>query len=275
MDNFKSTDGSQIKYKVVGEGKPIVFIHGWSIDYRLWFNKIESIDGDWKKRYKRIYFDLPGMGKSIGAKTIKNSDDMLRNIEELLDYILKGQKYILAGESYGGYLSRGLLLKHYQKIDGLFLLCPLIFPGWRKGIVPNKQVLEKDDDFLKQLSKEDREGFEYLSIVQNKKMWLEYKNDIHMEINNENKGFLENQLDGSFSYDINEIDIEYDRPMLVLLGRQDTEVGFEDQYNLYKNYSRATIQIIDKAGHNLQIESREMFCAAFLDLLARIETYKG
>jgi len=256
-------------YKVIGHGKPIVFIHGWSVNHKLWLNKIESINGTWKENYLRIYFDLPGMGKSIASKSIKNSDDIKRTIEEFLLETIGHKHYLLAGNSYGGYLSRGLLLDHINEIDGLFLLCPLVIPGYRKGRVVPKIVLEKDPQFFDTLESQDRNEFDYLSIIQTKEMWEHYSNDIDLSILPENIGFLEKQLDGSFSQDINSIELHYDKPSLILLGRQDTEVGFEDQYDLYKSFTRATIMTLDKAGHNLQIERNCLFRAAFLDWLER------
>lgn len=272
MSFYTCSDGSIIHYNIVGEGTPIVFLHGWSVDLKLWLNKIESIPGLWQNKYKRIYIDLPGMGKSVAAKRVTNSDHMLENIIEIINDLLLESDYLLAGESYGGYLSRGLLKKHISRIKGLFLLCPLIYPGWRNGKVPEKVVLEKDDIFVNNLSKEERDEFDYISVIQTEDMWIDYKKDIDLSILKENTGFLEKQLDGSFTEKINLSDIVYDEPTLILLGRQDAEVGFEDQYKLYKSYSRATIQILDKAGHNLQIERNPIFNVSFLDWLERIET---
>lgn len=261
-----------MQYESFGEGVPIFFIHGWGVDRHLWLNRIESIPGAWKGRHKRVYFDLPGMGNSLGSKSIRCSDDMLKNIEEFIAFINKDSDYILAGESYGGYLARGLLSRQKRKITGLFLLCPLIYPGWRQGRVAPKVVLERDDRFLETLSDDERNGFDYLSIVQTKPVWEMYKTDIRLGIMKGNEGFLEEQLRGDFSPAIDIASIAYDGPTLVLLGRQDTEVGFEDQYEVYKSYKRATIQILDKAGHNLQIERNALFNASFLDWIERIET---
>lgn len=270
MKVFNCSDGSMIHYNIVGEGIPILFLHGWSVDHKLWSNKIESIPGLWKDRYKRIYFDLPGMGKSIATRSIKNSDHMLKNIVELINELIPNTDYLLAGESYGGYLSRGLLSIQQHYIKGLFLLCPLVYPGWRNGNVPPKVILERDDNFMSSLSKKEREEFDYISIIQTEDMWVDYKRDIDLSILNENEGFLEKQLDGSFTDKIDITNIIYDKPTLVLLGRQDTEVGFEDQYHLYKSFKRATIQILDKAGHNLQIERNSIFNVSFLDWLERV-----
>lgn len=272
MEKFLCPDRSEIQYETYGEGLAVFFIHGWSVERHLWQNRIESIPGEWKSRYKRVYFDLPGMGASLGAKSIRRSDDMLADIEAFIAFINGDSDYILAGESYGGYLARGLLSRQKSKIKGLFLLCPLVYPGWRQGKVAPKVVLEKDEAFLATLSAEERVGFDFLSIVETKPMWEMYKADIRLGIMKGNEGFLDKQLDGAFSPAVDVAVVEYDKPTLVLLGRQDTEVGFEDQYELYKAWKRATIQILDKAGHNLQIERNGLFSASFLDLLERIET---
>jgi len=199
---------------------------------------------------------------------------MLRNIEEFLEFSIGEKSYVLAGESYGGYLARGLLTRQADRIDGLFLLCPIMVPGDRKGKVPERTVLECDKKFLATLSEKDRSEFMYLSVVQNKKMWKDYKRDIRLERLKANARFLEEQLDGSFAVDPNQADVKFEKPVLLMLGRQDSEVGFEQQYELYKTYRRATIMILDKAGHNLQIENHELFDLSFLDFLGRIENSK-
>jgi pimeloyl-ACP methyl ester carboxylesterase len=43
------------------------------------------------------------------------------------------------------------------------------------------------------------------------------------------------------------------------VGRQDTEVGYKDQFKLLEDYPRASYVVLDKAGHNLQIEQYELF----------------
>ena len=154
-------------------------------------------------------------------------------------------------------------------------MCPLVIPGYRQGRVSPKTVLEKDESFLGKLSEKERSEFGYLSVIQTAEMWNDYKKEIDLSIIPENKGFLEHKLDGRFTKDINAINLQYEKPALILVGKQDTEVGYEDQYDLYKDFKRATILILDKAGHNLQIERKNVFEAAFLDWIERVETFKS
>jgi pimeloyl-ACP methyl ester carboxylesterase len=275
LEHLTTADGSVLAYETVGTGRPLVFLHGWGVDFRLWSHPIEAIDGPWKSRYRRIYVDLPGMGRSIGSKTLTNSDHVLGVIEEFLARVIGDDRYLLAGESYGGYLARGLAVRQGSRIDGLFLLCPLFLPGWRKGKVAPRVVLERDEAFLATLTEAQRREFQFLSVVQTEPLWRSYVHDIHLERLAENQGFLETQLSGGFSPDLEAAPLIFDRPVLVLLARQDSEVGFEQQYELYKDFSRASILVLDKAGHNLQIERPGLFASAFVDFLERVETWEG
>jgi pimeloyl-ACP methyl ester carboxylesterase len=275
LESLTTADGSVLAYETVGTGRPVLFLHGWGVDFRLWSHRIEAVEGPWKAGYRRIYVDLPGMGRSIGSKTLTNSDHVLAVMEEFVSRVIGVHRYLLAGESYGGYLARGLAVRQGSRIDGLFLLCPLFLPGWRRGKVAPRVVLERDEAFLATLTEAQRREFQFLSVVQTEPMWQAYVQDIHLERLVENEGFLETQLSGGFSPDLEAATLKFDRPVLVLLARQDSEVGFEQQYELYRDFPRASILVLDKAGHNLQIERPGLFAAAFLDFLERVETWEG
>jgi len=183
-------DGSKIFCKIIGDGMPILFIHGWGIDHRIWVREIEASLGKRKRSYRRIYFDLPGMGKSVAAESIHNSDGMTDAIEKFANAVIPDGPFLLAGLSYGGYLARGLLLRMSARVAGLLLVCPLVFPGYRKGRVPPHVVLERDGAYLARLSAADRESFDYLAVIQTKETHRDYLADVHLGIIKENEGFL-------------------------------------------------------------------------------------
>ncbi len=276
MKDIINIMGTELYYEIYGEGIPFLIIHGWGVNHHIMTGCIEPIFNEKNHKIKRIYIDLPGMGQSKASDKIKRSDDILEVILKFIDEIISDQKFLLAGESYGGYLSRALIQKRSKQILGLMLLCPLVYPGFRQGDVPPLTVIEKDSEFLKNISVEEKYYFERMVVVQNKRVWERYKRDILDVMNNDNY-FLNEVLDGAFSYDIDVLDEPFDKPSLILVGRQDTEVGYKDQFKLLDNYPRASFVVLDKAGHNLQIEQEFLFNHLINEWIDRViaETAKG
>lgn len=262
--------GTDLYYKIVGEGIPVLMLHGWGVDHKLMSGCMELVFKDNMQKFMRIYIDLPGMGKSKASESIKRSDDVMEIILAFIDKVIPEQKFILVGESYGGYLARALVQKRSNLILGLLLICPLVYPGYRKGEVPEMTVLEKDMSLLESLSDKERAYFENITIVQNRKVWDRFRGSIYDALINQNSYFLNNVLDGAFTYDVDKIEKVFDKPSLILAGRQDTEVGYKDQFKLLENYSRASLVVLDKAGHNLQIEQEGLFVSIVTEWLQRV-----
>lgn len=264
--------GTDLYYKIVGEGIPILMLHGWGVDHRIMSGCMELVFKDNFHDFMRIYIDLPGMGRSKASDSIKSSDDILEVILAFIDKVIPDQEFILVGESYGGYLARALVQKKHDLIKGVLLICPLVYPGYRKGEVPMMTVLEKDVTLLESLSDKERSYFEYITIVQNQKVWNSFKENIYDALINQNSEFLNNVLDGAFSYDVDRPQKAFNKPSLILVGRQDTEVGYKDQFGLLESYPRASFVVLDKAGHNLQIEQEELFIRLVAEWMERIAT---
>ena len=152
-----------INYKIIGNGKPIIMLHGYNVDHRLMVGCMEPIFND-KIGYKRIYIDLPGMGQSESAEWIIDSDIMLDIVISFIDKIIPNENFLLAGESYGGYLARGVIYKMAARVDGVLLICPVIVADYNKRNVPEHIVLVKDSKLLAKLTPEVAEGFNSSSV---------------------------------------------------------------------------------------------------------------
>ena len=62
----------------------------------------------------------------------------------------------------------------------------------------------------------------------------------------------------------------FERPALVLLGRQDNVLGYHDQWRQAEQWPRATVAVIDRAGHGLNAEQPELFNVLLTDWLDRV-----
>jgi len=74
-----------------------------------------------------------------------------------------------------------------------------------------------------------------------------------------------------FAQDVDAIGEPFDRPSLIVMGRQDSVVGYRDQLRLIERFPRATFAILDAAGHNLEGERPELFRSLVTDWLDRVE----
>ncbi len=270
-------------YEILGSGRPVVMIHGWGPDHRLMKGCMEPVFQSVKQPWKRIYFDLPGMGRTGGKPWINGSDRMLDVILAFIDAVIPGERFLLAGESYGGYLARGLVKMRPSAVDGLLLICSLVAPwvvtpeGTDKGDVPPLRVLERDPALLRSLSEADREKFESISVVQNARVWARFREEVLPGLKVMDADFLSNSLGKNvpFGFAVDQPEQPFDKPVLMLMGRQDCSVGYRDIWRVIENFPRASFVILDKAGHNLQIEQDVLFDGLVKEWLDRVSAESG
>ena len=245
-----------ISYEVIGEGMPVLIIHGWGISRLTMKGAFEPVFTR-LSGYKRYYIDLPGMGDSK-CGDVENSDDMLRLLHEFAVNVIK-DKFMIIGQSYGGLLTRGFVNRYSQMIEKIILLVPCMIPGVRQGQVEPLTVVEKDDDFLATLTREQYDSFTQMNVVLTKEVWDRYEKYLIPALESADWDFLNNVLEGSFSFDVDDLKEPCLIPTLIITAKQDCEVGYKDQFDLMKIYKNSTYCAVEKAGHNLQIEQPIVF----------------
>ncbi len=265
--------GVNIYYESIGEGTPILMIHGWSPDHRLMKGCMEPLFKTADKSWRRIYFDLPGMGRTNGEPWIDGSDRMLDLVLGFVDAIIPNQKFVLAGESYGGYIARGIIYKRLSDVNGLLLICPAVDQEVKeKGA--EFRVLEEDAVFLASLTEEDRNYFtgKGYNSVRNRRVWERYRDEVLPGLKLADYTFLESCLSQHvpYSFNVDALEKPYMKPSLFLAGRQDSAVGYRDLWKIIEMYPRASFVLLDKAAHNLQIEQDALFTATVNEWLDRV-----
>lgn len=245
-----------IDYEIIGEGVPVLVIHGWGISKITMKGAFEPVFSE-LGGYKRYYIDLPGMGNSEHGD-VRNSDDMLDVLHDFAVNVIK-DSFIVIGQSYGGLLTRGFVNKYPELIRKIILLVPCIIPGVKQGRVEPHTIIEKDDELLSSLSQEDRDSFTLMNVVLTKEVWNRYKQCLMPALASADWDYLNNTLEGSFTFDPDALDEPCAIPTLIIAAKQDTEVGYKDQFDLMRIYTNSTYCAVERAGHNLQIEQPEIF----------------
>ncbi len=98
MPAIKTKDGTQIFYKDWGEGRPIVFSHGWPLSADAWDAQMMFLG---QRGYRVIAHDRRGHGRSEQTWFGNDMDTYADDLAELIDKLdLRGA--VLVGHSTGG-----------------------------------------------------------------------------------------------------------------------------------------------------------------------------
>lgn len=273
---FCAVDGMEIYYETYGEGIPLLAIHGFGVDHHALKSCIEPIFKD-RTGYKRIYFDLPGMGRTKAAKWVNNTDDMLKIVTGLIDELIPSGDFLVAGASYGSLLSRGLIYRMPERIAGALLIVPVIVFERSKRELPAINAIARDEGLLARLGPADREQFEHLYTVLTEEIWRKNQEYVVAALKLADISLLGRITKSGygFSFDVDRPGRPFDKPALVLMGRQDTSVGYKDGLKILDNYPRGTFAILDRAGHGLELEQETVFGCLAGEWLDRVEEHRS
>lgn len=107
-------------YRVIGEGKPLLILHGWSSSSDRWQKVGELLAG---QNVKAIIPDLPGFGKSQEPETAWSIDSYADWLDAFIDQFSElRQPFCLLGHSFGGAVAAKFAIKYNQKVAQLFLV---------------------------------------------------------------------------------------------------------------------------------------------------------
>jgi pimeloyl-ACP methyl ester carboxylesterase len=159
---------------------------------------------------------------------------------------------------------------------GLLLICPAgIELDRAKRDVPPRTVLRADPELVAGLSPEEAADFTEVAVVQSPEMLRRFREDIAPGIALADEEAME-RIHQNWRLSVDpESGPAYERPALILTGRQDWAVGYAEQYTLLPHYPRATFAVLDRAGHNLQMEQPALFGALVWEWLDRVAESAG
>ncbi len=259
-----------VYYEARGSGLPIIMIHGYTPDHRVMKGCMEPLFVQ-RPGWQRIYLDLPGMGRTPGSEQITCADDMLDIVIDFIDAVIPGRPFLVAGTSYGGYLSRGVLQRKFDRIAGMALICPVIFGDRRRRELPPCMVLVENAQLLSGLAPADAEEYSSMAVVQDELHWKRFRDEILSGIRMADEAFLQRLSQRySYSFEVDALPRPFSRPVVILVGKQDHITGYRDAWRILENYPRATFAVLDRAGHHAHIEQSHLFHALVGEWLDRV-----
>jgi pimeloyl-ACP methyl ester carboxylesterase len=268
--------GIPINYEEFGSGRVFLGLHGWPLDHRHMVAEYEPLFSH-RSGWRRIYPDLPGMGKTPGADWIISHDQILEVLVAFIEAVAPGERFIVGGTSYGGYIARGVVYRCGDRIDGMMINVPAVERDSTQARLPEHRVIHLDQTYQDEVEMYEGEkekqsallSVQTLSVLQHIRKYYDPAGAIA------DMDFLKqvNASHKAFSFPVDKLPRPFDAPSLILTGRFDQWCGYQDAYDLLGQYPRATFAVLDRAGHGLVMEENNLFSALANDWLDRVEEY--
>ncbi len=114
-----------VHYVEHGTGRPVLVLHGAGVDHREAEACFELVF-DGVAGLRRIYPDLPGMGRTIAPETMRSADDVLDTLLNFAEEVIGGTGHLIIGHSAGAYYAQAMATRRPAQVAGLALVCPLL-----------------------------------------------------------------------------------------------------------------------------------------------------
>lgn len=109
--------GVTLSVKDVGQGVPILFVHGFPLDHTMWREQIADLSRD----FRCVAPDLRGFGKSSVTEGKVTMEQFADDLAALLDAMTITEPVVLCGLSMGGYIAWQFARRHADRLRGLIL----------------------------------------------------------------------------------------------------------------------------------------------------------
>ena len=256
----RRVDGTAVHYVEHGAGRPVLVLHGAGVDHREPEACFEPVFGG-VAGFRRIYPDLPGMGRTVARDGVRSAEDVLDILLAFADQVADQSAYLLIGHSAGAYYAQAMAARVPKRVAGLALVCPL---SPRPRDVPEHRAVigsgEIGDD-----------GFRSYFVVQSPEMLERYERYVAPAAALADQAALKRigerwELAPS-------TEPAYGGPVLIVAGRMDSTVGYAAATDLVGLYPHASLAVADDAGHALPHEQPDFLGALVGDWLIRVERY--
>jgi pimeloyl-ACP methyl ester carboxylesterase len=258
--------GVPVHFVEHGEGAPVLVLHGAGVDHREPMGALEPVFAA-SPGLRRIYPDLPGMGGTPAPESLTGSDDVLEVLLAFVDGVTGGAPFLLVGHSAGAYFARAIAAARPDRLAGLALLCPL---GTTTRDVPAHEAVLVSVDADGTLDADDAREFRDYFVVQTPETLERFTTRVLPGMRLADAAAAE-RMGQNWMLSVDpDAGPPSPHPTLIVAGRQDATVGYASAADLLPRYPRATLAVLDRAGHALPHEQPELLGALVAEWLERV-----
>ena len=256
--HYLDLPGGRIHYNLLGEGPPLVLLHGLGSCTLDWFPVTPGLAPD----YRLILVDLRGHGKS--SRTLEGGYSIERMSEDVvgvLDEVGVEGAHVM-GLSLGGCVALQLAVSHPRRVNRLIVVNS--FARLRhEGIRTLAGRLSRLYAALK--------GMDALAWIVATSLFddPEYQAITYQRIRQNDLGVMRRMMLVLARFDILADLKRIQAPTLVLIGDRDRTVSPLCAYDMMARIPRARLRVIPDAGHALPYDQPEAFIKHTLEFLGQ------
>lgn len=268
---MKSRTG--IVFKELGDGVPVVVMHGMPTDHRSVHAVLEPVFAR-TGGFRRVYPDLPGVGRSTGVSRVATADALVAQVLDFLDEQSErlGGRVALVGHSWSAGPVLEFVRRHPDRVIGVALLVPSIRV---KAPAPAPSALVNEPGAFDHLDPQMRAIAERLTTRHERRVADRIAKAVDPGRLSADSDYLLPLISAELTYEQELLHVGHDGPALIVAGKQDSVSGTDDPAMVAKRFPRATFAIIDGAGHLVAFERQSLWRSLFFDWLARLREATG
>ena len=263
---------TEVSYVEIGEGPPVFFVHGLGGSWRNWLENIPALH----KNHRVVALDLPGFGTSPMPPepvSIHSYGDL---IVAFADKIGLGPETALVGHSMGGFIATEAVIEAPERFSSLTLVAAAgitfaNFPQTRKQIakIAIRMMLPiASGNLERNMGRKRLRSASFKGLIAHPSM---IGREILWEMGHygvRSPGLMQAAWELA-GYDTRERLKEITVPTLVVWGNQDRLVPVGAAYGYEKRIPSSELELIDDAGHMVQMERPGRFNRVLEDFVSR------
>lgn len=272
LDRYTQVDGLRTRYWEMGEGPPLVLVHGLGASVEIWERNIGALS-----EAHHVYApDLLGYGRTEKPEIDYTLEAFVDFVVAFMDAMALSRADLL-GHSLGGAIVLRLAIEHPERVDRLVvadgaaigehmslslrlvalpLVGELLLRPRREKTAQALRALYHDPTLVTEELIEH--NYEMITMPGAQRAYLSTVRNLAtpLGIRDEVRSAIKARLD------------EVKAPVLLLWGAEDQLVPVDDAVAARERLADAQLVVIEAAGHNVMVERPERFNEAVRSFLA-------
>ena len=233
-------------------GRLVVLVAGFSVPYYIWDPTFEGLTS---AGFRVLRYDYYGRGYSDRPDVPYNDDFYVQQLQELLDATHISTPIDLVGLSMGAAVVTSFADRYPSRVRSLIYFDPSFRTGWPTSWLEARPALW---EFVTVLTDERSWPGSQLDDFQHPERFPDWPDRyrVQMQYRGFRRARLSEIVSNAQADQMEQLQrvAEHPRRVLILWGKDDRSVPFEESENLLEVMPRATFVPVEDAGHLPQLE---------------------